>query len=142
MKKTLKPFLLLEVLIAMSLLVIFSGLILQIPVKTHQKDRKMMKEIEGERLLALSIAELKQKFYDDPPPWNVQKKREVSLNDVFLQIPGYENIPVKRCYRIKSIANKQYKNFERQKLIIQIFLTQKSFTKKGEFSLIRSKNKN
>lgn len=101
-----------------------------------------MKEVEGERLLALSIAELKQKLYDDPLPWNVQKKREYFLEDVFLQIPGYEDIPLKRSYRIKSIANKQHKHFERQKLIIQVFLTQKSFMKKGEFSLIRSKKKN
>lgn len=99
MKK--RPSLLLEILMACTLLTLCVSPLIRKPVELYLTQMKALQDVEKERLADLSFAELKWELLQNEIPWKdlPAKKSQAKifpLPDAVLQIPYSANKPIKR----------------------------------------------
>jgi hypothetical protein len=132
MKK--KSFLLLEVLIALTLVTISALPLVKEPLHLFKAEFKAFEELEQERLANLAFVEVKEAFYNHKIPWEkIPEKKDTSspipLSPVTIQIPGRPPKTVPCSFTITCTGKKEglkdqiYKN-----LLINVKIQERNYS--------------
>ena len=134
MKRRKQYFLLMEALVAL-----FSGVLLRGPWGVFQNNLTELRELEFERVFALSYVEVIEKCYQDK--WHqLLLEQEIDLEKLPLLIPGYPNMQVTRTVRKeKSKDGEKEDGTIYNKTIFLITLQSGSLTKSGRFSIFKER---
>ncbi len=80
-RKCKRPFILLEVLIALALISLFALPLVRAPLETIHEETKALCKLEVERNADLAFAEIKELFYKQAIPWDsFSKERPISYS--------------------------------------------------------------
>lgn len=115
MKK--QTFLLLEVLIALSLVLLCIVPLILKPLDLFRSENNLLWEMEKERLADWTFSEIKEKLLKNEIPWNqlpTEKKKEISytLPDQTISLPGRKQKNLKRQYTLTLKREKEGPNGE------------------------------
>ena len=96
-----RSFILLEVLIAVSLISLCAVPLVVRPLQIYRAEMNLLWEIEGERLADWSFSEIKEKLLKNEIPWKKlpdkeEKELSFSLPDAIVSIPGGKQRKIKR----------------------------------------------
>jgi hypothetical protein len=110
MKK--KPFLLLEILIALALVLLAAAPLIVQPIHLYKAELKLLEQTEGERLADWTFSEIKESLLKNEIPWEaIPSKRTTSspfsLAPVTLQIPGIHPKSIERSFTLFCKAEKK-----------------------------------
>ncbi len=102
MKKK-KPFLLLEILIAILLVSICLVPLIHSPLQSYRAEKRLLEEMEGERLADWSFSEIKEKLLRNEIPWEKLPKAggqtgPFPLPPAPIEIPGSQPKKIERTY--------------------------------------------
>ena len=145
MKK--KPFLLLEILIAILLVSLCLIPLIQSPIQSYRAEMRLLEEMEGERLAALSFSCVKEKLFNAEIPWEklpslTEKTASIPLPPITIEIPGAKPKKIERSFvlRCNKRGEKEGPNGELYRIIhvdieFRPKLTQKKTKKEnGDYS--------
>lgn len=121
MKK--QSFVILEVLIALSLVLLVITPLLISPIRFYQFEMNKFKELEKERIAELSFLEIKAKLLNHQITWEQIPPKDhtsafFSLPNTDLFIPGKKPVSVTRTFRLKCVQEKQGSQDEIYKLLV------------------------
>lgn len=110
-------FLLLEVLIAVSLLIFFVPVLIKIPVHHYQTQVKHFEELEKQRISDWTYSEIKETLLRRSIPWKTlpekgKEPKQFPLPDACLELPGLPSKAVKRSFTLKCTKEKEGKEGE------------------------------
>jgi hypothetical protein len=110
--KLKKPFLLLEILIALMLVILCALPLIIQPFRLHQTEMKLFEEIEGERLADYTFSEIKETLLKNKIAWKdlpSSKNPSISypLTPITFQIPGHSPKSVKRFFTLHYQKEKE-----------------------------------
>lgn len=110
MKK--KPFLLLEVLIALALVLLAAVPLIVQPIRLYRAELKLLEQVEGERIADWTFSEIKESLLKNEIPWEkIPSKDHTSasfaLAPVELQIPGVRAKSIQRSFTLFCKAEKE-----------------------------------
>ncbi|MBI3508250.1 MAG: hypothetical protein HY069_01255 [Chlamydiia bacterium] len=136
-----RSFLLLEILIALSLIGICIVPLVSRPLELLQAENKILWEMEGERLADWTYSEIQIQLFKNAIPWEKlptkeKKKVDFSLPDIIANIPGKER-RIKRHFTLeydlgRDVEAQSYRLFK-----VQIHFTPELNKKKGyEYQVI------
>ncbi|MEX0961609.1 MAG: hypothetical protein WDZ28_01980 [Simkaniaceae bacterium] len=119
-KKT--PFVLLEALIALSLLALGGGYLIHQPLHLFKQELKLLIEIELERVSENTLYEILDSLRENHPFDELKERNKknvefISLNELALSIPKLESYTVKRRYKVWVKRIFETENEESAKLI-------------------------
>jgi len=139
-----KPFLLLEVLIALLLVSLCLIPLIRSPVENYRTEIRLLEKMEGERLANLSFAEVKEKLMKGEIPWEKlpapgTKTASFSLPPIAIHIPGCKPKKIERSFTLRCDKKGEKEGLQgeitRMVKIGIIFTPQLSQKKKpGEYS--------
>lgn len=109
-KYSKRPFLLLEILIAILLVSLCLVPLIQGPILGYRKEMLLLEEIEGERLAEWSFSEVKEKLFNREIAWSKlpgpdQRSALIPLPAMTLQIPGANPKKIERAYSLRCHKN-------------------------------------
>lgn len=125
---------LLEVLIALTLIVLCAVPLMRQGVATHQAEMAQMERVEAGRIAAWSYAEIKEKFLNKEFRWAQipilqGKSKTLSLSDAPLQLDPLPTRLVKREYTLRTLREKQEPDGRTYRLLaIQLAIGAHTFT--------------
>lgn len=111
MSKVKRTSLLLEILLALTLVVLFIAPLVKAPIEAYKQQMSALKEGEKQRLADLSFAEIKVQLLNHQIPWKqIPGKKDppkiIDLPDAILQVPYCNNVPIKRRAVLKCAREK------------------------------------
>ena len=119
LKKQIRSFLLLEMMIAIFLVTVSISPFLKSTFTYFRSELKQLELIEAQRIAELSFFEIKQKLYQNEIAWDDIPKLQTessifSLDPFPTEIPGFDPKDIQRNYIIwgppkEGTANKHYK---------------------------------
>lgn len=138
MKK--RPFLLLEVLIALLLIELFTVFFLKQPILAYRKELANLEELERQRIADWSFSEVKEKLFKNEIPWeSLPQKRGDKKGPFPLEPPCYIDIPsflkkkVERSFSLHYQRQKTGRHGETYRLLeVKIFFSPPLERKKTE----------
>lgn len=121
-----RPIALLEVLIALSMILLCVGPLVKQPLANHQAEMAQATRIEEGRMAACAFVEVREMFLKKQIRWKqLPKLKGVSapfaLSDAPLQLPPFGSKPIKRSYVLKTLSEKQESNGKTFRLIAVCF---------------------
>lgn len=143
MKKK-RPSLLLEVLLAMSLLAICMSELILRPIHFHRAAIQQLEQIDCDRIAAWTFSEIKETLLKSEIPWNQipalkVESKSFELSKVPLQIPqlSFHNVP--RTFTLRTLKEKIDPDGKIYRLVsVKIKIGKKKFT--YQTTLISEKN--
>lgn len=132
-----RTFILLEVLIAITLSMLFSFFFITRPFELYQKTLTALEKAEGERLADYAFSEIKEAFLQGNIPsahlpMKEEKKGPFMLSSCVIQWPGSSSFSVERSYEIFCKAEKMGKEGRVYRLFyITVFLKTEKIDKKS-----------
>jgi hypothetical protein len=132
MKKS--PFILLEVLMALTLVMICAVPLVKQPLQFFQKEILSMEQMEKERLADWTFSEIKEKLLKNEISWDKlptlnQKTGPFKLEVATIEIPGFKPKKVERSFTFYGQGEKVGKNDELNRLLyIDVFLDKNKYT--------------
>ena|SRR5579872_3138184 len=123
-----KPFLLLEILIAISLILLCIVPLVVKPLQFFQAEKNLLWEMEGERLADWTFSEIKEQLLKNEIPWaKLPKDKRTSkpfrLNDGKISIPGSGERSIRREFTLH--CKKEHEGFNGE--VYRMFTVQISF---------------
>ncbi len=112
-----RPFLLLEVLIAVSLLIVFAPLLMRLPIHHYKSQIHHFEELEKQRIADWTYSEIKEKLFKQTITWKMLPERgkdpkNFPLPNASLQLPGLKSKPLQRSFAFKCKSEKEGKQEE------------------------------
>jgi len=116
------PFLLLEVLVALTLVILCAVPLILKPIQVYRAERFFLEEVEGERLADLTFSEIKEKLLNNEIAWEKipdmnQTSSPFKLPPGTLFVPGRAPKRVERTYTLRCKGEKKGLNGETYKMI-------------------------
>ncbi len=107
-----RPFLLLEVLIAMTILTLAASTLIRQPILLHRAEVEQLENIEADRIASLTFTEIYENFLKGTVPWSQipalkKKSKSFALPDAPFQIPPLLSRSINRSYVIETLREKQ-----------------------------------
>ncbi len=101
-----KTFLLLEILIAILLVSICLVPLIQSPIQSYRAERRLLEEMEGERLADWTFSEIKEKLLKNEIPWEKIPRPGAKTASFFLpasaiEIPGSQPKKIERSFTLE-----------------------------------------
>ncbi|HSX37703.1 MAG TPA: hypothetical protein VLE95_02605 [Chlamydiales bacterium] len=118
----MRPFLLLEVLLALSLVILCAiPLILQ-PIRAYQSEIVLLEEIERDRLADWTFSEIEELMLKNAIPFEKIPKHHLttgpfSLNPITIQLPGRTPKKIDRSYTLFGKGEKQGMEEEHYRMV-------------------------
>ncbi|MBI5346947.1 MAG: hypothetical protein HZB76_07390 [Chlamydiae bacterium] len=120
---------LVEVLIALSLILLCIVPLMQNPIKFFQSERKELEKLEYERISDLTFLELKEKLYKNEIPWKLKHTKEetasVTLSPFTLKINDDYKKQIPRSYQMWFKREKGNSKETYRILVVQIQIGEK-----------------
>lgn len=112
-----RSFLLLEVLIAITLLIFFAPLLIRLPIHHYQAQVKHFESLEKERISDWTYSEIKEMLLRRSIPWkelpeHQKSAKEFPLPNTFLRLPGLLAKTLNRSFILKCKSEKEGKQGE------------------------------
>lgn len=129
MKK--RSFIFLEILIALSLISIFSIFIVTNPIYIYRKELLELEKLEEERIRREAFFEIREKLFKNKIPWNSfskDKKSDAEINFLYkkrLEIGKILKKDLPIYYRIWTDKEKKKRNNIYRRINIEIFINNK-----------------
>lgn len=131
-----KPFILLEILIAIGLIALCAVPLIVRPLQLYQKEMNFLWEIEAERLADWTFSEIKEKLLKNEIPWKKlpdkkKGKETFTLPDAFISLPEGQKKKVQRKFTLKCKREREglkeeiYRMYE-----VKIYFTPKLISQK------------
>jgi hypothetical protein len=110
--KRKRPFLLLEVLFAMTLLTLCIVPLMRQPMLLNRAELKQFKKIEWDRIAAWTFTEIREKLIKNEIAWSqIPSLKETShsfpLPDVPYQLPSLATLSASRSFTLRTLKEKQ-----------------------------------
>jgi hypothetical protein len=107
-----RPFLLLEILIALMLVILCAIPLAIEPLRLYRSEMKLLAEIEGERLADWTFSEIKEKLLRNDIPWEdlpLENKapRSYPLEPSDIHIPGRSKKQIQRSFTLTCQRQKE-----------------------------------
>jgi len=125
---------LLEILIAMTLVILCIVPLLKGPLQMHQKEMEHLTQIETGRIAAWTFTEIVEKFLKKELRWTTLPKLEekgptYNLPSASFKLPSLQTKELPRKFRLKTLEEKHEPNGTIHKLIaIRLKIAKKKFT--------------
>lgn len=112
-----RPFLLLEVLIAISLLIVFAPLLMRLPIHHYKQQVQHFEEIEKQRISDWTYSEIKEMLLKRSISWKMlpekgKDPKKFPLSSVSLRLPGLKSKTLNRSFVLKCRSEKEGKEEE------------------------------
>lgn len=113
-KRKKSPFLLLEIMIALALICLFIGPIVESPIFLFRSEYTHLINMELERIADNSFIEIKEKLFSNSIPFKdlESSDKKHSLESVSLQVPGWPKKEINRSYYLHIKRQKEGLNNE------------------------------
>jgi len=108
MKK--RPFALLEILIALSLIALCAVPLIRQPIKNHQGEMEQIKRVEGSRIATLTFVEIKEKFLKNEFRWAQIPALKIKTSPFSLPEASTPLFPITRKYTLETLKEKHEKD--------------------------------
>jgi hypothetical protein len=143
MKFQKKNFLLIEILVAITLIALCSFTLMENPIRFFSHEIKTLEKIEFERIADLSFLEIKERLYKNEISWDMastQKKAKIeTLKDFDLKIGSFEK-KITRSYQVWTRREKEsFKGDIYRALLVYIYLDSKSFKEVYKYRVFAQK---
>lgn len=107
-----RPFILLEILIALTLVILCAIPLIIQPIKAYRFEMKSLEEVEGERLADWTFSEIKESMLKNSISWDkLPSLNETTgpflLADGTIQLPGREPKKIKRSFSLFGKGQKE-----------------------------------
>lgn len=107
-----RPFILLEILIALTLVILCAIPLIIQPIKAYRFEMKSLEEVEGERLADWTFSEIKEEMLKNSISWDKlpslnETTGPFSLVDGTIQLPGREPKKIKRSFMLFGKGEKK-----------------------------------
>lgn len=128
-----RPFLLLEILIALSLVIICILPLVRQPLKLYKEEMQSLEKMELERLAEWTFTEVKELLLKNDIPWEAIPQKDVetglfSLSTSAIHIPGCNPEVIERSFSLKGKGEKiGYNGTIYRQLRVNIFLNQQQY---------------
>lgn len=111
------PFLLLEVLIGISLLIVFAPLLMRLPIHHYKSQIRHFEELEKQRISDWTYSEIKETLLKGAIAWKMLPERSKDsknfpLSNTSLYLPGLKSKTLKRSFALKCKSEKEGKQGE------------------------------
>jgi hypothetical protein len=138
-----RPFLLLEVLIALSLVTLCAIPLIVKPIRAYRSEIAHLEAIERERLADWTFSEIQEQLYKNAIPWerlpNFQRTTgPFSLNESTIHIPGIKPKQIGRSFTLYGQGEKQNNRREIFRMIYVTIEFQPPFAKKNKIYTYRT----
>jgi hypothetical protein len=105
------PFILLEVLLAISMLALFAGPLMNLPIRQYRDQVKRLERLDYQRIADLTFLEVKEKLLKEEIEWKkLPPKNEsitITLPNFFTAIPGLTRRTVHRSAELNCAGEKE-----------------------------------
>ena len=110
MKK--RPFILLEILLALTLVILCAIPLIVKPIRTYRFEMQALEEVEGERLADWTFSEIKEQMHKNKILWEKipaynETTGPFSLDPGSIQVPGREAKKIERSFTLFGKGEKQ-----------------------------------
>jgi type II secretory pathway pseudopilin PulG len=112
-----RPFVLLEVLIAFSLIALFAPLLMKLPVKLYKSQIEQLEEMERQRLADFAFSEVKEMLLKQSIPWKELPPKGVTsrrfiLPDGEVNLPNFPPKSAARSFALRCSGEKEGRSRE------------------------------
>ncbi len=120
-----KPAVLLEILIALTLIILVLVPLIQQPTQFHRAEKERIQRIEANRIAAWTYTEIREKFLKGEFRWEqipaLSKKSKIyQLPSVPLLIPPVADKSVRRKFTLKTIREKEHEGKTSRLVAIEV----------------------
>ncbi len=111
-KKEKRPFILLEILLALTLVSLCAIPLIVKPIAAYRFEMKALEEVEGERLADWTFSEIKEEMLQLKIPWEKlpalsETAGPFPLNPGSIQVPGRQPKKIKRSFTLYCKGEKE-----------------------------------
>lgn len=140
---TKRPFLLLEILIALSLVALCAIPLIVKPIRAYREEMANLEEVERERLADWTFSEIREKLYKNEISWEElpglhARTDPFSLDEGAIQIPGVKDKEIKRLFTFYGQGEKEGVAGETLRMIYVYIEFKPSLSKKKKIYTYRA----
>jgi hypothetical protein len=120
-----KPAVLLEILIALTLMILVLVPLIQKPMQFHKAEKERIQRIEASRIAAWTYSEIREKFMKGEFRWEeipalTRESKIYELPSVPLLLPPVADKSVRRSFRLQTIREKEHEGKISRLIAIEI----------------------